>query len=169
LVESANHLGAPYHISEVRLDWETAYAVNYQVQVSDDNRDWTAIHVVSGNQSKGQQTIAGLFGSGRYLRIYCTQTSDGSNNYSLYNLQVYGTPVHDLAEGKSATSSSVEGMDFAPSRALDGDSKTRWSSGQWMQNSQVGWISIDLGATYRISDVRLVWETAPRSSPAPTR
>ncbi len=153
-------LGAPYQISEVRLDWETAYAVNYQIQVSDDNREWTVIHVVSGNRSKGLQTVAGLFGSGRYVRIYCTQTSDGSNNYSLYDLQVHGTPVRDLAKGRPVTSSSVEGTDFIPSRALDGDSGTRWSSGQWMQTSQVGWISVDLGASYRISDVRLVWETA---------
>ncbi|MGA2700818.1 MAG: discoidin domain-containing protein [Isosphaeraceae bacterium] len=153
-------LGAPFNISEVRLNWETAYAVNYQIQVSDDAVNWTTIQVISGNQSKGVADFSGLTGTGRYVRILCTQTSAGSDNYSLYDFNVYGTPITDLAQNRPTHASSVESSYYPPSMAVDGNSSTRWSSGQWMQNSSTGWIYVDLGAPFNISEVRLNWETA---------
>jgi len=153
-------LGAPFNISEVRLNWQTAYAVNYQIQVSDDADNWTTIQVISGNQSPGVADFSGLSGTGRYVRILCTQTSAGSDNYSLYDFNVYGTPVTDLALNRPAYPSSVESSYYPPSMAVDGNSSTRWSSGQWMQKSNLGWIYVDLGAPFNISDVRLNWQTA---------
>src|SRR5208282_3483615 len=153
-------LGAPFNISEVRLNWETAYAVNYQIQVSYDAVNWTTIQVISGNQSKGVADFSGLTGTGRYVRILCTQTSAGSDNYSLYDFNVYGTPITDLAQNRPTYASSVESSYYPPSMAVDGNSSTRWSSGQWMQNSSTGWIYVDLGAPFNISEVRLNWETA---------
>ena len=94
------------------------------------------------------------------MRIYCTQTSPGSDNYSLYDFQVFGTPLPDLAYGRPAYSSTVENPGYAPGMAVDGNSGTRWSSGQWMQSTSTGWIYVDLGATYNIDEVRLNWETA---------
>ena len=85
--------GRRYNISEVRLNWETAYAVDYQIQTSADAQNWTTIKTVVGNQSKGIVDFPGLSGTGRYVRIYCTQTSTGSDNYSLYDFQVYGTAL----------------------------------------------------------------------------
>ena len=90
-------LGASYNISEVRLNWETAYAVDYQIQTSADAQSWTTIKSVAGNASKGIVDFSGLSGTGRYVRIYCTQTSAGSDNYSLYDLQVYGTPTGSIS------------------------------------------------------------------------
>ena len=153
-------LGATYNISGVRLDWQTAYAVNYQIQVSTNAVNWTTIQNVTGNQSAGVADFSGLSGVGRYLRIYCTQTSAGSDNYSLYDFNVYGTPITDLALNRPVYASSIESSSYTPSMAVDGNSSTRWSSGQWMQSSNVGWIYVDLGATYNISEVRLNWETA---------
>ncbi len=153
-------LGAPYSISEVRLNWETAFAVNYQIQVSNDAVNWTTIKVISGNQSKGVADFSGLSGSGRFVRIDCTQPGPYSNNYSLYDFSVFGTAVTDLALDRPAYASSVESTYYAPGLAVDGNSSTRWSSGQWMQNGETGWIYVDLGAPYSISEVRLNWETA---------
>jgi hypothetical protein len=151
---------AVYNINDVQLNWETAYGADYQIQSSINGTDWTTLKTITGNTQPGIVTFADLGGVGRYVRIYCTRTSAGSNNYSLYDVNVYGTPLIDLAAGKSATSSTVEGPNFAPALALDSNSATRWSSGQWMQNTQTGWIAVDLGARYSINDVRLNWETA---------
>jgi P pilus assembly chaperone PapD len=153
-------LGAPFNIQEVRLKWETAYAVDYQIQTSYDAVNWTTIQTVTGNQSKGVADFQGLSGTGRYVRIFCTQTSEGADNYSLYDFNVYGTPINDLAQNRPAYASSVESSSFAPSMAVDGNSSTRWSSGQWLQNSNTGWIYVDLGTPFNISEVRLNWETA---------
>jgi hypothetical protein len=69
-------------------------------------------------------------------------------------------PAVDLARGKTATSSTDESASYAPAKAIDGDATTRWSSGQWMRNNSVGWITIDLGAMYDIDRVTLNWEAA---------
>jgi hypothetical protein len=153
-------LGAPYHIAEIRLDWERAYAVDYQIQVSLDGSNWVAIKTVSGNKSDGPADFTGLAGLGRYVRIYCTQVSQGSDNFSLYSVQVYGTAVTDLALGRPAASSSNESSYYAPGMAFDGNASTRWSSGQWLQDTNIGWLSVDLGAPYHISEIKLDWERA---------
>ncbi|AMV36588.1 Thermophilic serine proteinase precursor [Planctomyces sp. SH-PL62] len=153
-----------YQISEVRLNWEQAYAVDYQIQVSDDGSAWTTVKTVSGNQTPGQVVLSGLSGEGRFVRVYSTRTSAGSNNYSLFDFQVSGARLNDLARGKPATATSSESPQFGPSGAFDDDAATRWSSGQWMQSSQAAWLSVDLGAVSAIRDVRLVWETAYAAS-----
>ncbi|WZO98344.1 discoidin domain-containing protein [Isosphaeraceae bacterium EP7] len=82
-------LGATYKISEVSLIWEAAYAVNYQIQVSNDAQNWTTIRSITGNSSAGYTDQSGLSGSGRYVRIYATAPGPASN-YSLYDLKIYG-------------------------------------------------------------------------------
>jgi uncharacterized protein (TIGR02145 family) len=61
----------------------------------------------------------------------------------------------DIARGKTATASSTEGG-YVPANAVDGNAATRWGS----QFSNPQWIMVDLGATYSISGVKLVWEAA---------
>jgi uncharacterized protein (TIGR02145 family) len=61
----------------------------------------------------------------------------------------------DIARGKTATASSTEGG-YVPANAVDGNAATRWGS----QFFDPQWIMVDLGATYSISSVKLVWETA---------
>lgn len=148
------------HVDSVRLNWERAFAVDYQVQMSVDGATWTTIKSVSGNQSAGVVELTGLAGEGRYIRIYCTRTSAGANNYSLYDFQVMGSPSQDLAAGKKAVATSSESGSFGAGMAFDGLGGSRWSSGQWMQSSSVAWLSVDLGSPSSIRDVRLDWEAA---------
>ncbi|MGW5263471.1 ThuA domain-containing protein [Microbispora sp. NPDC004025] len=65
-------------------------------------------------------------------------------------------PATNLALNKPATASSVESAAYPASAAVDASSTTRWSSAF----SDPQWIQVDLGATYTISRVRLVWEAA---------
>jgi hypothetical protein len=62
----------------------------------------------------------------------------------------------DIALNKPATASSVEKPGTEPGKAVDGDPTTRWASAF----SDPQWIQVDLGATYTISGVALVWEAA---------
>ncbi|HVQ97027.1 MAG TPA: ThuA domain-containing protein [Mycobacteriales bacterium] len=64
--------------------------------------------------------------------------------------------VTDLAQGRPATSSSVENASFPAGNAVDGNAGTRWSSAF----ADPQWISVDLGSTRQISRVRLNWEAA---------
>lgn len=63
--------------------------------------------------------------------------------------------VLQLAFHRPVTASSDDGQHL-PAAATDGDDNTRWAS----QNSDDQWISIDLGSTRKISEVRLDWEAA---------
>jgi hypothetical protein len=62
----------------------------------------------------------------------------------------------DLALRKHVTASGEEGANYGPIYAVDGDLTTRWSSA--FLDPQ--WIKVDLGAVWRVSDVRLAWERA---------
>ncbi|WP_407698775.1 galactose-binding domain-containing protein [Streptomyces acidicola] len=65
----------------------------------------------------------------------------------------------NLAKGRSATASSSESNPFtsyAPGRAVDGDTGTRWAS-DWNDDQ---WLRIDLGSTQTVQRVTLDWERA---------
>lgn len=68
------------------------------------------------------------------------------------------TPVSgNLALNKPVTASSVEsGTSFTANLAVDGNTGTRWSSAY----SDPQWIYVDLGQTYTVRSVKLVWEAA---------
>ncbi len=84
-------LGATYHITEVELYWESAYATSFQIQVSPDASSWTNIYSTTTGLG-GVQDLTGLSGSGRYIRMYGTARGT-SYGYSLWEFQIYGTPV----------------------------------------------------------------------------
>lgn len=68
-------------------------------------------------------------------------------------------PGVNLAAGAPGSASSSEWNPFtsyAPGRALDGDTGTRWAS-DWSDDQ---WLGVDLGAVRRIGRVTLDWERA---------
>ncbi|MFI6823170.1 protein kinase [Micromonospora sp. NPDC050187] len=62
----------------------------------------------------------------------------------------------NLALGRPATASSVEGYPWAAANAVDGDHVSRWGS----QFSDPQWLTVDLGAQWRINEIVLRWELA---------
>jgi hypothetical protein len=63
----------------------------------------------------------------------------------------------NLALNKSVTVSSVENVGTPAPNAVDGNSTTRWSSAP---GAAPQWIYVDLGATYAVNRVKLLWEAA---------
>ncbi len=83
-------LGSIHAVSAVRLNWESAYATAYQIQVSNDATNWTNIFTTTTGNG-GVDDLTGLSGSGRYVRM--NGTVRGTQwGYSLYDFAVYGTP-----------------------------------------------------------------------------
>ena len=81
-------LGKSAQINHVHLSWETAYAKSYQIQVSDDNANWTTIYQTTSGTG-GEEELTGLSGKGRYVRMYATKRAT-EWGYSLYEFEVYG-------------------------------------------------------------------------------
>ena len=83
-------LGATYAIDRVALSWEAAYARSYQVQTSASaTGPWTTISsTTTGDGGVDDLTVTG---AGRYVRVNGTARAT-PYGYSLWELQVYGTP-----------------------------------------------------------------------------
>ena len=72
--------------NEVILSWETAYAKEYELQVSNDKSIWTTLaHVTNG--SGGSEKIS-TQASARYVRVLCMQRAT-QYGYSLYEISIY--------------------------------------------------------------------------------
>jgi beta-glucanase (GH16 family) len=81
-------LGATHTVSQVKLNWEAAYASAFQIQTSNDGANWTTIYSTTTGTG-GNQTL-NVSGSGRYVRMNGTQRAT-AYGYSLYEFQVLGT------------------------------------------------------------------------------
>ena len=99
-------LGARAEITRVRLNWESAYARSYAIEVSDDNEAWTTLKSVS--KDAGGADDFELAASGRYVRVRGQQRAT-PYGYSLWELEVYG-PAGLISRGKSTMVSSREGI-----------------------------------------------------------
>ncbi|MFJ9244856.1 discoidin domain-containing protein [Streptomyces sp. NPDC101776] len=156
-------LGSSATITQVVLNWETAYGSDYKIQASPDGSTWTDIKSVTGGDG-GTDTLD-VSGQGRYLRMYGVHRAT-QYGYSLWEFQVFGstdgtTPpascdTANAAQGKTATASSTENAGTPASAAFDGNTGTRWSSAA----SDPQWLQVDLGTSQDLCRVDLNWETA---------
>ena len=154
-------LGASATISQVVLNWEAAYATAFQIQTSADGTNWTTIYSTTTGTG-GTQTL-NVTGTGRYIRMYGTARAT-PYGYCLWEFQVYGTTsgtgtrcsTTDAALNQPATASSLESSAYPASKAVDGNTGTRWSS----SFSDPQWLQVDLGSSQTICEVTLDWEAA---------
>src|SRR6201992_2279131 len=158
-------LGSTATVSQVVLQWETAYATAFQVQTSPDRTDWTTIYSTTTGTG-GTQTL-NVTGTGRYVRMYGTKRAT-QYGYSLWEFQVYGSASGGGSCGTTtaaaldhpATASSLENASFPASAAVDGNTGTRWSSGF----SDPQWLEGDLGARQHRGQGTLGGEGARRTA-----
>ncbi|MCL2551285.1 MAG: discoidin domain-containing protein [Actinomycetia bacterium] len=99
-------LGGPASISGVVLNWESAYASGYRIEVSDNATAWTPIYTTT--TGKGGVEKLPVTGKGRYVRFYGTARATGYG-YSLWEFQVYGT-----VDTTTATPPMLSGPTKAP-------------------------------------------------------
>jgi beta-glucosidase len=86
-------LGAMFTISDVVLYWETAYAKEYQIQISDGIGLWVPVyHETTGD---GGMDKISVNAKGRFVRMVGLQRAT-EWGYSLFEFEVYGTPSTDV-------------------------------------------------------------------------
>ncbi len=79
-------LGASADLGTVVLNWETAFASGYSLEVSDDLRSWTTVFATSTGD--GKTDVLPVSGHGRYLRLSMTERGT-KYGYSLYEIRAY--------------------------------------------------------------------------------
>jgi CxxC motif-containing protein (DUF1111 family) len=165
--------GTSQVINRVHIDWENAHAIQYLLQVSDDNANWTTIKTVDNSQG-GSEDWPGLAGQGRYLRMKGV-TRSTQYGYSIFEIQAFsGTPVAPppvpdpvpvpidtskpgvSIKPVAATSSALENPGLSAAMAIDGKLTTRWSSAF----EDGAWIQFDFGAKTQIGYMKLLWENS---------
>ncbi len=167
-------LGASASITEVKINWENAYAKDYTIEVSDDEVTWSD-PIYTETDGKGGNEDIPVSGKGRYVRLHFSKRSQEAYGYSIYEFQVYGTggintppsaPLgENIALNKTATASSVDQEWYITpgqadaKNAFDGDMNTHW--GSTLEDNQ--WIYVDLGSQHTIGRVILDWDSPARS------
>jgi beta-glucosidase len=164
-------LGSAQPVCGVSLNWETAYATAFQIQVSTDGTTWTPVYSTTTGTG-GTQNLT-VSGTGRYVRMYGTARATGYG-YSLWEFGIFtggsGTGgggggggngncgTNDAAVDHPTTASSIQDSDpgYTARYATDGSTVTRWASAY----SDPQWLEVDLSGSLPICQVVLNWENA---------
>ncbi|MEN0036867.1 MAG: di-heme oxidoredictase family protein [Cellvibrio sp.] len=96
--------GESVSFSNVTLYWQSAYAKNYQIQVSSNANNWNTLKAVNG--SAGGVESIDIVGTGRYLRVLCLKRSSQSG-YSIFEIKTLGVVNGSGNLSSSAQSASV--------------------------------------------------------------
>jgi hypothetical protein len=83
-------LGETVPINLVILQWGAGYGKTYEIQVSNDNVNWTTLYS-ENNGNGGIDFIPNLPGEGRYLLIFGKTRGTASNGFEIKELQVFST------------------------------------------------------------------------------
>lgn len=82
-------LGSSQTVSSVKLSWESAYAKQFQIQVSSNNSTWSTVYS-NYSATGGTQTINFAATSVRYVKIYLIQRAT-SYGFSFWEFEIYNT------------------------------------------------------------------------------
>ena len=99
-------LGARSSISEIKLTWEASYGKAYKLEVSNDGQAWTQVAATDSSDG-GVDDYPGLTATGRYVKFTGTARAL-QYGYSLYELEVDGTPLETTVSAAASTYSMPE-------------------------------------------------------------
>jgi hypothetical protein len=81
-------LGSNFSIGKVALEWDSNYAIDYAIQVSEDNNAWATVYSTA-TADGGSDTITFTPTLARYVRLESTAWSSGSLRCWLREFEVY--------------------------------------------------------------------------------
>lgn len=100
-------LGVETRLDAVRALWEAAYSSKYTINWSDDGENWKGITGVDG-QKGWVQTALPAGTSGRYLRILGEKAALRQYGMSIYELEIYGAPLVEVASDKLSLKKAID-------------------------------------------------------------
>ncbi len=89
-----------YRFEKVVISWEVAAGKGYEIQVSDDEENWTTVYTVTdGGEKETREMVLPENTTGKYLRMYGTERATGYG-YSIWEMDVYGETAEGAFDGK---------------------------------------------------------------------
>ncbi|MUG88779.1 hypothetical protein GNP92_20745 [Paenibacillus timonensis] len=128
-------LGTSKSIQEVDLHWESAYGKEYQIQISDDAKNWTTVYSTTTGDG-GIDKISFEPVNARYVQMYGTKRGT-TYGYSLWEFKVFSplatapdapTDVHAVAHDGFAVVSFTAPIHNGGSE-ITGYQVTAWANG----------------------------------------
>jgi hypothetical protein len=112
-------LGSSQAIAGVKIVWEAANARDYKIQGSNDATTWTDLTTQTGvgGPVGRTDTLTGLTGTYRYVRVYCTLRNN-TYGYSIYEM--------DVLAPAAGTSYKLTRRSDAQTGGADGTIKAKW-------------------------------------------
>lgn len=90
-------LGRKVPIEEIRIQWEAAFAADYEVLVSSNGKTWKSIHTQSQGQG-GKEILSGLRARGRYLKFDLRKPGPFPL-YSIWEIELGGAKAMEALHG----------------------------------------------------------------------
>ncbi|GEM_PF-738807 len=148
-------LGSLEKIGKIVIDWEAAYASEYQLLLSLDAVTWTAVAQVANTQQTIDEIILPAFIEAQFVKFQGIRRATGYG-YSFYSFEVYGPK--SLAAGSSIpTVSSYENeQELKAEYIVDNRADTRWASA--VADNQ--YFIIDLGQSKSFDLIKIRWEVS---------
>lgn len=114
-----------YALSQINLQWESAYAANYEVQTSIDGTQWSVVHVE--NNGSGGQEIVLLNEVARFVKVQGVSRAT-QWGYSLWEVEVLGSEVDDAADFLTVEPSQVDFSAQPSATTFNVLSNTEWTA-----------------------------------------
>ena len=144
----------PATFNYIQLHWEFAYGKQYEIQISDDDTNWTTVYTET-NSDGGIDEILFDNVSARYVRMYGIEKGT-QYGYSLYEFEVYCLSPSANASSVDLTKIGLYPYTYAAaSNAIDNNMSTYWDS--W--NSDIQWICIDFTKPKAFNNIKLYWKS----------
>ncbi|MDU3017624.1 MAG: discoidin domain-containing protein [Clostridium perfringens] len=168
-------LGDEYVIDHLNIRWQNfAYATEFKVQKSSDNKNWTDITGILTNplgkneedRNKVNRIDLENEETARYIRVLITKKNQWKS-VSIREFEVMGYKLFkgNVAEGKETKASAVENnnSNWGANKVVDGDKTSddsRWSSPSMPvipNDDSHQWVYIDFGKNLDIESTKIHW------------
>ncbi|MGI6714138.1 MAG: discoidin domain-containing protein [Bacilli bacterium] len=148
-------LGGVERVGKVVLDWEAAYAREYQLQMSMDAVTWTTVATVHKTSSEIDEIIFPQWIETQFVKFQGVRRAL-EYGYSFYSFEVYG-PKSLAVGGEVIYASSYENEVELPAAAiLDNQAQTRWASAQLDDQGLI----FDLKTPVLFDLIKVRWEVS---------
>ncbi|AZJ24225.1 hypothetical protein CT694_32455 (plasmid) [Bacillus wiedmannii bv. thuringiensis] len=112
-------LGQIQTFDRVRIYWEYSHAVDYEIAVSNDNKQWTTVKSVTGDKTGGAEIYQFTTQNARYVRMYATKNDPTKwSSISLYEMEVYNGAIplslQDVANQQKISINLTKGQTTLP-------------------------------------------------------
>ncbi len=133
-------LGETVPVNLVILHWDSDYAKKYEIQVSDDNQNWTTIF--TENNGNGEiDFISELNKNGRFVRMQGVKRSI-ARGYNLFEFKVYSTEFRQTGTLLDKNNKIMRGTPMVLGKKLSGSVQFATNVNNWTNIRNNGYNTI---------------------------